>query len=149
MVGVRLILRFFERDFLAKLILLVLLYSLLPIGEIFVILYLGGRLGNYLTLGLAASTGLLGVLVSLVRLGETSRRLRTKIRDGEYPGAEFVELAGVLSSALLLLTPGFATDLFGFLLFLPPLQGAVGRVVTRRMDRHLKEVYEYLRLYEL
>ena len=149
MVGVGFILRFFERDFVAKLILLFLLYSLLPIGEIFLILYLGGRLGNYLTLAVAASTGLVGVLMSLVRLRETNRRLRAKIRAGEYPVGEFVELAGVLCSAVLLLTPGFGTDLLGLLLFVPPVRGAVGRALTRRFDRHLKEVYEYLRLYEL
>lgn len=149
MVGLRLFLRFFERDFITKLILLFLLYSLLPIAEIFLILYLGGQLGNYLTLALAASTGLIGVLISLARLQETNRRLRDKIHDGEYPGAEFVELAGVLVSGVLLLTPGFFTDVLGLLLLMPPFRGAVGQAITRRADSHLKEVYEYLRLYEL
>ena len=149
MLGLQLFLRFFERDFITKLILLFLLYSLLPIGEIFLILYLGGQLGNYLTLALAASTGLVGVLISLARLQETNRRLREKIAAGEYPGAEFVELAGVLVSGVLLLTPGFVTDVLGLMLFLPSIRGAVGRAITRRASRHLKEVYEYLRLYEL
>ena len=148
MVDFRAVLRLFERDFIAKLFLLFLLYSLLPIFEIFVILYLGGVLGNYLALALAASTGLIGVLVAFTRLRETVRRLKERIQAGEYPGDEFIELASLLCGGVLLLTPGFFTDLFGFLLFVPMPRNAVGRWITRRVDGSLKEIYEYLKLYD-
>ena len=122
---------------------------MLPILEIFLILYLGGKLGNYLTLALAASTGLVGVLVALTRLRETVTRLRAKIRAGEYPGHEFVEVAGLLCGGVMLLTPGFFTDFFGFLLFVPVVRNRVGRLITNRADAELKEIYEYLKLYDL
>ena len=88
-------------------------------------------------------------MISLSRLQTTNRRLREKIQKGEYPGAEFVELAGVLVSGVLLLTPGFVTDVLGLMLFLSPIRGLVGRAITRRASHYLKEAYEYLRLYEL
>jgi UPF0716 protein FxsA len=149
MTGIRVLLRFFEKDFIAKLLFLMLLYSLLPLSEIVLLLFIGDHLGNYFTLTCAASTGLFGVFVALSQLRGATVSLREKVRDGVYPGAEFVSIAGVLVGGLLLLTPGFITDVFGFLLFLPGLRNAVGRMITRRIEKQLKEVYEYLQLYEL
>ena len=149
MTGIRVLLRLFERDFLTKVLFLFLLYSLLPLGEIFLLLFIGDILGRYFTLTVAASTGLVGVMVALSQLRTVMDSLRRKIRDGVYPGEEFMAMAGILVGGVLLLTPGFITDSLGFLLFLPFLRRFVGRIVTRRMESQLKEVYEYLKLYEL
>jgi UPF0716 protein FxsA len=149
MTGIRVLLRFFEGDFLTKVLFLFLLYSLLPLGEIIIILFIGDALGKYFTLTVAASTGLVGVMVALAQLRTVTDSLRRKIQDGVYPGQEFMGMAGILAGGVLLLTPGFITDTLGFLLFLPFLRNAVGRLITRRMESQLKEVYEYLKLYEL
>ncbi len=149
MTELRLIFRFLDRDFLYKLIFALLLYSLVPLGEIFLFLYLADLIGNYLILAAAALTGLVGVLIALRQVPRVLASLKAKIRHGEYPGQEFVDLAGILVGCILLLTPGFVTDLFGFLLFLPPLRAAAGKAVARRMERKLREVYEYLRLQQL
>jgi UPF0716 protein FxsA len=149
MIGIRVLLRFFEKDFLTKVLFLFLLYSLLPLGEIFLLLFVGDILGRYFTLTVAASTGLVGVMVALSQLRTVMDSLRRKIRDGVYPGEEFMGMAGILVGGILLLTPGFITDTLGFLLFLPFLRNSVGRMITRRMESQLKEVYEYLKLYEL
>ena len=149
MVNIKVVLRFFERDFVAKLLFFLLLYSLLPLLEIFLILYLGGNLGNYLTLALAASTGLLGVVIARVGLREAVGNLKSQIRSGTYPGREFVNLAGILLGGILLLTPGFVTDLLGFLFFVPIVRNMVGSMITRSLESELREVYEYLRLYDL
>ncbi len=55
----------------------------------------------------------------------------------------------MLVSSVLLLTPGFITDLVGFLLLVPVFRQAVGRAIAKRLDRNFKEVYEYLKLYDL
>jgi hypothetical protein len=80
---------------------------------------------------------------------EAHRLLRARIRRHEYPGTEFVDLAGILMGSILLLTPGFITDFVGFLLMIPFFRRFLGRAVTRRMDRSLHEVYEYLQLSDL
>ena len=149
MTGMKILLRFFERDFITKLLFLMLLYSLLPLSEIVLLLFIGDHLGKYFTLTCAASTGLFGVLVALSQLKAATNSLREKIREGVYPGAEFVSIAGVLIGGILLLTPGFITDVLGFMLFLPGLRDVIGRMITRRMERQLKELYEYLQFYEL
>jgi UPF0716 protein FxsA len=145
----RLIFRFLDRDFLFKLIFIFLLYSLVPLAEIFLFLYLGDLVGNYLILAIAAVTGLIGVLIALRQVRITLSGLKAKIRQGEYPGKEFVDLAGILVGSIFLLTPGFITDFLGFLLLVPPIREGIGKLIARKMDGKLKEIYEYLRLYDL
>ena len=149
MTGIRVLMKLLEKDFIAKLLLLILLYSLLPLSEILLLLYLGGRVGNYMTLACAASTGLFGVLIAASQFRTVLNTLKEKIKQGTYPGKEFISIAGILAGGILLLTPGFITDLFGFFLFVPLFRNLIGRVITKRMERQLKEVYEYLKLYEV
>ena len=147
--GVRLFLRFFDRDFVVRILFLVLLYSLLPLAEIVIILFVGDIIGKYLTLAVAASTGLLGVMVAVRQLRGLLEAARAKIRSGVYPGPEFVQIAGILVGSVLLMTPGFITDTMGLVMFIPAVRRAVGRAITRRLEKRLTEVYEYLRLYDL
>jgi len=149
MVSIKVFLRFLDRSFIVRLFLIALLYSLLPLAEIFLLIYLGGRIGNYLILALAALTGLLGMLVALREFQKNLAALKSKIREGAYPGREFVNLTGILIGGLLLLTPGFITDACGFLLFLPVIRNAAGGAVVARMQTRLKDLYEYLKLYDL
>lgn len=149
MVSLKLILKFFNREFIIKVLFLFLLYSLVPLAEIYILLYLGGHIGNYFTLALAASTGLFGMLIVLREFQANLKLLRRKIKYGDYPRLEFMSLAGVIIGGILLLTPGFVTDFIGFLLFMPLFRNWVGKIVTKRMESNLKEIYEYLTLYDL
>ncbi len=149
MTELRLLFRFLDREFLFRLLFALLLYSIVPLSEIFLFLWLGELVGNYLILAIAAVVGLGGVLIAMREIQTTLECLRARIRRNEYPGREFMDLAGILVGGLLLLTPGFITDFVGFLLFLPFFRRAVGGAITRRLDRSLREVYEYLRLEEM
>ncbi len=142
----RLLFRFLDRDFLFKLIFLMLLYSLVPLAEIFLFIYLSPLIGNFLILALAAIIGLIGVLIAARQITTLLKSLKEKIKNGQYPGQEFVDLAGILVGSLFLLTPGFITDFFGFLLLVPPIRRGFGRLIVRRMESRLTELYEYLRL---
>ncbi len=149
MSNIKLFFKFFEHAFITKLLLLALLYSLLPLFETFLLFYLGSILGNYFTLAMAASTGLLGILIALGGTRKNLTILKRKIKDGEYPGHEFVHLVGILIGGVLLLTPGFITDFLGFLLFIPVIQNALGKIFIKAAKIDLKELYEYLQLYEI
>ena len=148
MTGIKVLLKFLEKDFIAKLLLLILLYSLLPLSEVILLLYMGGVFGKYLTLACAASTGLFGVLMASYQFRTVLNALKAKVKQGEFPEKEFVSIVGILVGGVLLLTPGFITDMFGFILFVPPFRNMIGRFITKRMEKQLKEVYEYLKLYE-
>jgi UPF0716 protein FxsA len=145
----RLLLRFFDRTFITKVMILALLYSLLPLAEIFLLIYVGARIGNYFTLALSALTGLVGMLVALRGFHKNLTTLKQKIREGIYPEQEFITLVGIFLAAVLLLTPGFITDVLGcFLFFIPAMRNGFGRVFVRLTGTDLKELYEYLKLYD-
>lgn len=149
MTEMRLLFRFLDKDFLFRLIFVLLLYSVVPIAEIILFMWLGELVGKWLIIAIAAVLGLFGMLIALREVRVTLERLRARIRRHEYPGSEFVDLAGILVGSVLLLTPGFITDFVGFLLMIPFFRKVLGRAVTRRMDRSLHEVYEYLQLSDM
>lgn len=148
MLTIEFLLRFFDRGFVIRTLLQILLLSLIPIAEVLLLFRLGTIVGEYLVLAVVASTGLVGLLLALSRFGRSLRVVRKKVRDGEYPAKEFNRLAGGLFAGLLLVLPGFFTDVFGLLLFVPLLRSGVGHLITQRIEPQLREAYEYLKMYE-
>jgi UPF0716 protein FxsA len=100
----------------------------LPILEIYVIIQVGERIGAIPTiLLLIAESALGGWLVK--REGRRAwRALNEAVVTGSLPGRELADAAIVLVGGVLLLTPGFVTDIFGFFCVLP---------FTRPMARRL------------
>ena len=138
--------RLLDRRFVLKVLLLILFYSLLPIAEIFLLLYLRDYLGRYLILAIVASTGLVGLLIVYQQIRIRLREVKGSIDSGIYPRSQFVQLTGAFLSSALLLTPGFITDVFGVVLFMPVFRSFVGTFVVQKMEPRLKELYEYLKL---
>jgi UPF0716 protein FxsA len=143
------LLRLLDRTFITKALILALLYSLVPLAEIFLLIYLGTVIGYYFTLALAAFAGLVGMLLALKEFQKNIQSLKAKARRGVFPTQEFINLTGILAASILLLTPGFITDTLGFLLFVPAIRDALGNWVLRKTRTNLKEIYEYLQLEEL
>jgi len=125
-----------DRDSFFKLIAVFLAYALVPIGEIFFFIFLGTLIGNYLVLALAAVAGVVGALA-----GTAQARRLVRAR-----GAAVEELAGLGAAALLLITPGFITDVVGFLLLLPPVRAWAGRHAAALLKARAPAVYRRLGL---
>ncbi|MCL2792758.1 MAG: FxsA family protein [Spirochaetaceae bacterium] len=142
------IMRLFQKDFIFKLLLLALFYSLIPLAEIVLILHVGGIFGNYLVIALTAALSLLGILIAFGEIDALIKQVKRKLKNGEYPGKEFIGIAGVLAGALLMISPGFITDAIGLCLFIPVIRNCVGKLITSKMENQLKDIYEYLKLYD-
>ncbi len=149
MLNIKTLIRFFDTGFVLKLLFLCLFYSLIPLIETFFLLYLSVIWGKYLTLALAASTGLVGLFFIFCEIRGILSKIKEKIKEGCYPEKDFISLAGTFAAGILLLSPGFITDFIGLLLFLPFFRSRVGMIIIKRMDGQLKDIYEYLRLYEI
>jgi UPF0716 protein FxsA len=61
------------------------------------------------------------------------RRARQKLDNGQMPGRELSDGAAVVVAGLLLIPPGFITDIAGFLLLLPPVRELVYRAISQRV----------------
>jgi len=129
-----------EKDLFFRLLLVFLAYSLVPLGEIFFFLYLASLVGNYLVMIAAALVGVVGAFLGLSQARRIAARLKAA-RSSDHPG---VEMAGLVVAGILLITPGFLTDVAGYLLLVPPLRAWAGRHAVALLRDHAPRLYARL-----
>lgn len=100
-------------------VLLVVLFLVTPVVEIYVIIQVGQEIGAPATIALLVAESALGAWLVRREGRRAWHALRSAIGTGRLPGGELADAALVLVGGTLLLTPGFVTDIVGFLLILP------------------------------
>ncbi len=114
---------------------LLLLLIGLPVLELLVLIQVGRHIGALPTLGLLVLTALLG-LALLRRQGYAIlASARSRVALGELPGAEMLSGLFLAAAGMLLLIPGFITDVLGLCCLLPPLRRGLIAWVARRLWR--------------
>lgn len=118
---------------------LLLLFFTVPLAEIYVLLEVGGWIGALPTIGLVVFTAVLGAVLVRAQGFSTLMRVQECMGRGELPAIPLLEGACLLVAGALLLTPGFVTDAFGFLLLVPPLRRHFIKVyLTRHVRVHVR-----------
>ena len=117
--------------------LLLLALIVVPIVELYVIVQVGQGIGILPTLALLVVMSLLGGYLLRREGTRTWRALREALQAGRLPAREVADGALVILGGALLLTPGFATDLFGLLCILPPTRAVLRWVLTGVVARRL------------
>ncbi len=92
---------------------------LIPIVEIYLFIKIGSQLGAFSTIFLVFFTAVVGVYYARYEGINTIRSGMTQIIKNQIPARELVSGAAIAFAAVLLIIPGFATDLIGFLLIIP------------------------------
>jgi UPF0716 protein FxsA len=114
-------------------LLLVVLFVVVPLLELVVIIQVGQVIGTPATIVLLVADSVLGAWL-LRREGRKAwQQFRTALEEVRWPGDEVTQGALVIVGGTLLLTPGFVTDVLGFLLLLPPTRAAVSKVLRARL----------------
>lgn len=116
---------------------LLLLFIILPILEMWVLISVGEEIGALPTIGLVFFTAVVG-LALLKRQGiSTVMRAQQKMQMGELPAKEMAEGIFLAVGGVLLLTPGFITDVFGFICLIPGIRQLVlGRLLSHVVVVH-------------
>jgi UPF0716 protein FxsA len=119
--------------------LFVVLLVALPIVEVYVLVQVGQRIGVLWTVGILVVEAVLGGWLMRREGARAWRALDAAFRGGRVPTGELADAALVLVGGVLLMLPGFITDVLG-LFFLIPLtrpfaRRAVGFFVARRLGR--------------
>lgn len=106
---------------------------ILPLLEIAVFVIVGSQIGVLATIGLVIASTLLGaVLLRIQGFGVVSR-IRRSMETGGAPGRELVDGLMIMAAGVLLVIPGFVTDMVGLLLFIPAVRNIAWRLARNRI----------------
>ena len=92
---------------------------LVPVVEIYLLIKIGSQIGAITTILLIFITAIVGIYYAKYEGLNTLRSGFNQLKQNEAPTYEMLSGAAIAFAALLLIIPGFATDLLGFLLIFP------------------------------
>ncbi|MCP5054154.1 MAG: membrane protein FxsA [bacterium] len=98
---------------------LLLLFTIVPVVELYILVKVGGEIGTLNTIGIVILTGIIGAAFAKSQGIQLIRRIQLSLSQGKMPGQELLHGAMVLAGGIMLITPGFLTDLVGFSLLIP------------------------------
>ncbi|WP_462410856.1 FxsA family protein [Neobacillus sp. Marseille-QA0830] len=105
-----------------------------PAADIGLLLVSGKVIGVWLTVMLIILTGVLGAYLAKKEGLQTLRTLQAQLQHGQLPGDAVLDGICILIGGTLLLTPGYITDITGFLMLFPPTR----KIIKRYMLKHIK-----------
>jgi len=112
-------------------VLLIVLFIVVPIAELYVIIQVGQLIGVVPTLLLLLADALLGSLLLKHQGRGAWRRFNEALAARRFPGREVVDGVLIVIGGTLLLTPGFLSDIFGLFLLIPPTRAIARRLLMR------------------
>ena len=99
---------------------LLLIILFVPLIEIYLFIQIGGQIGAFNTILFILLTAVVGVYYAKYEGLNTLKSGFVQLRKNEAPTFEMLSGAAIAFAAILLIIPGFVTDIFGFLLIFPP-----------------------------
>ena len=103
----------------------------IPIAEIAVFIEVGERIGLWPTIGTIILTAMIGTFLLRQQGLATLKKVQASLEQNRLPLNEVFDGLCLLVAGVLLLTPGFVTDGFGFLLFFPPFRALLRLFLVR------------------
>ena len=109
-----------------------LIFIGLPALEIFLMIKIGDEIGALNTISLIFLTAIIGIYYARIQGIQTLKSGILNLYQNKAPINELISGASIAFAALLLIIPGFITDLFGFLLLIPLTRNAIFKLAIRK-----------------
>jgi UPF0716 protein FxsA len=119
--------------------LIVGLIILIPVLELWGLITVGHWIGPLPTILLVIASGVLGGYLMRREGMRTWRLLMIQLKNGELPGATLLDGALILAGGIFLLTPGFFTDIVGFILVFPWTRPIVRHLIQRWLKKKMRQ----------
>ena len=107
---------------------------LVPIVEIYLFIKIGAQIGAFNTISLIFITAIVGLIYARYEGLNTLKSGFTQLVRNELPAYEIISGTVIAFAALLLIIPGFATDIIGFLLIFPLTR----KLILNRFSKKIK-----------
>ena len=104
---------------------LFLLFTLIPVLELWILIKLGSAMGGLAALALVIGTGIAGASLAKIQGLQTLQKIRECMHQGVTPADELVDALMILVAGIVLITPGLLTDIAGILLLVPTTRNQI------------------------
>ncbi len=118
---------------------LFLAFTLIPVVEIYLLIKIGGHIGALNTVVLVVATGFAGAYLARMQGMQTMFRVRSSLQQGVMPTEDLLDAVLIFAAGIVLLTPGFITDISGLLLLIPETRLLFKRYLKKRLDTWMVE----------
>ena len=123
---------------------LILLIILIPIIEIYLFIKIGSQIGAITTILLIISTAIIGVYYAKYEGLNTLKSGFIQLSKNKTPAYEVLSGAAIAIAALLLIIPGFATDVIGFLLIFPITRKLLFSKFIKKINKKSREKKDFI-----
>ena len=117
---------------------------LVPVIEIYLLIKIGSQIGAITTILLIFSTAIIGIYYAKYEGLNTLKSGFAQLSKNETPAYEVISGAAIAFAALLLIIPGFATDLLGFLLIFPFSRKLIFNKISKKFSKNKKEKNNFI-----
>ena len=117
---------------------------LVPILEIYLFIKIGSEIGAFNTISLIFITAIIGIMYARYEGLNTIRSGFSQLVKNEVPAYEIISGAAIAFAALLLILPGFATDLVGFLIVFPVTRKLFFKKFSKNFQKKKNEKNNYI-----
>lgn len=117
---------------------LFLLFTVVPLVELALLVWLGGQTAWWVPILLVLADGIVGAVLWRSQGWKVISRIQADLAEGKMPAGALVDGLLVFLAGALLITPGMLTDLAGFALLIPPSRAVVKRLAQAWFVRHVE-----------
>jgi UPF0716 protein FxsA len=124
---------------------LLILFVIVPVTELYILIEVGKRIGSLTTIGLIILTGIIGAYLVKGQGFMILKKIQNDLNEGIIPGDSLIQGAIILAGGIFLLTPGFVTDIIGFIFLIPVSRRVVKKYLLLWLKGKIKEGNFYYR----
>lgn len=119
-------------------LILLILFTVVPALEFYLLFKIGGTIGAGNTFLIIIGTGIVGAALAKAQGLSILNRISSTLSQGQLPASEIMHGFIVFGGGLLLLTPGFITDILGFCMVLPGTRHLIVVLLANYFERGIK-----------
>lgn len=124
---------------------LLTLFVIVPVTELYILIEVGKKIGSLTTIGVIILTGIIGAYLVKGQGFMILKKIQNDLNEGILPGDSLIQGAIILSGGIFLLTPGFVTDIIGFIFLIPVSRRVVKKYLLKWLKGKIKEGNFYYR----